>query len=289
MKSYYQINPNNDLLDSYDLPEMQMYILILKYLLRMGKEGAPPPLKDWKKVKDLMARVKNHISFHVYGVKLSEFTVDFYSPEVGQLFFVVYGDGSQTWTNDWLDTFESVKDAIDSQVGDNRSVCQYGAASGKRCGNCQCPDPIVSTDEQLMGGIDAAKMREALVDVIYRSVENITGNRSYKLAHILMQKFTITPKTQKAEKLAEHPPEKAKEWSARYQYDTAWEMMMKRNEGTVPAGDTENPRFVVEEIQGGDSVLVYFSITDRHTGDNDLSTVSKEKAVAIAELLNAEL
>ena len=145
MKSYYLINKETDLLGSYDLSEMQMYPHILSWLLRMGKKPNVTPAEDWGKVKSLLMRVKNHISFHTYGVKPSEITVDFFSPEVRKLFLAVFGNGSETYTKDWLDAFESVKDAIDSQVGGNRSMCQYGAASGKRCDNCQCPDPIVST------------------------------------------------------------------------------------------------------------------------------------------------
>ena len=122
-----------------------MYILILKYLLRMGKKPNVTPAEDWGKVKSLLMRVKNHISFHVYGAKPSEITVDYFSPEVRQLFLAVFGNGSETYTRDWLEAFESVKDEIDHQVGGNRSMCQYAAASGKRCDNCQCPDPIVST------------------------------------------------------------------------------------------------------------------------------------------------
>ena len=142
MKSYYLINEKTDLLDSYDLSEMQMYILILKYLLRMGKKPGVTPAEDWEKAKSLLMRVKNHISFHTYGVKPSEITIDYFSPEVRKLFLAVFGNGSETYTKDWLDAFESVKDAIDSQVDDNRPMCQYGAASGKRCDNCQCPDPL---------------------------------------------------------------------------------------------------------------------------------------------------
>ena len=142
MQSYYQINHKTDLLDSFDLSEMQMYILLLKYLLRMGKKEGVTPAEDWGKVKSLMARVKNHISFHAHGVKPSEITVDFFSPEVRKLFLTVFGNGSETYTQDWLNTFESVKDEIDRQVGNDRAMCQYGAASGKRCDNCQCPDPL---------------------------------------------------------------------------------------------------------------------------------------------------
>ena len=155
MKSYYMIN-KTDLLDSYDLSEMQMYILILKYLLRMGKKPGVTPKEDWEKVKSLLMRVKNHISFHAHGVKPSEITVDFFSPEVRQLFLAVYGNGSETYTKDWLDAFEAVKDEIDSQVEDNRSVCQYAAASGTRCDNCQCPDPI--DDGEIW---DKARQRDA--------------------------------------------------------------------------------------------------------------------------------
>ena len=147
MQSYYQINKENDLLGSYDLPELQMYPHILKYLLRMGKKPGVTPAEDWEKVKSLLMRVKNHISFHTYGVKPSEITVDFFSPEVRKLFLAVFGNGSETYTRDWLDAFESVKDAIDSQVDDNRSMCQYGAASGKRCDKCQCPAPEVDTEK----------------------------------------------------------------------------------------------------------------------------------------------
>ena len=111
MKSYYLINKETDLLDSYDLSEMQMYILILKYLLRIGKKPGVTPAEDWGKVKSLMARVKNHISFHAHGVKPSEITVDFFSPEVRKLFITVYGNGSETYTKDWLDAFEAVRDA----------------------------------------------------------------------------------------------------------------------------------------------------------------------------------
>ena len=142
MKSYYLINKETDLLDSYDLPELQMYPHILSWLLRMGKKPGVTPAEDWGKVKSLMARVKNHISFHAHGVKPSEITVDFFSTEVRKLFLAVFGNGSETYTKDWLDAFESVKDAIDSQVGGNRSMCQYAAASGKRCPNCQCPTPL---------------------------------------------------------------------------------------------------------------------------------------------------
>ena len=142
MQSYYLINKENDLLGSYDLPELQMYPHILKYLLRMGKKPGVTPGEDWGKVKSLMARVKNHISFHAYGVKPSEITVDFFSPEVRQLVLAVFGNGSETYTRDWLEAFEAVKDEIDRQVENERSMCQYGAASGKRCDNCQCPDPL---------------------------------------------------------------------------------------------------------------------------------------------------
>ena len=142
MKSYYQIKKETDLLGSFDLLEMQAYILLLKYLLRMGKKEGVTPAEDWEKVKDLMARVTNHISFHARGVKPSEVTVEFYSPEVKRLFHAVYGDGNATWTKEWLDTFESVKDEIDRQVENERPMCQYGAANGKRCDKCQCPDPL---------------------------------------------------------------------------------------------------------------------------------------------------
>jgi len=141
---YYMINKDVDLLDSHDLPEMQMYILFLKYLRRMGEKEGVTPAEDWEKVKDLMARVKNHISFHARGVKPSEITVEFFSPEVKRLFHAVYGNGSATWTKEWLDTFESVKDEIDRQVENERPVCQFAAISGKRCDNCRCPDPPLS-------------------------------------------------------------------------------------------------------------------------------------------------
>ena len=155
MKSYYLINKEADLLDSFDLPELQMYPHILSWLLRMGKKEGVTPDEDWGKVKSLLMRVKNHISFHAHGVKPSEITVDFYSSEVKRLFHAVYGDGSQTWTNDWLDAFEAVKDEIDRQVGDNRAVCQYGAASGKRCDNCQCPSPLSEPErkEKALAGL----------------------------------------------------------------------------------------------------------------------------------------
>ena len=218
MKSYYLINDDADLLSSYNLPELQIYGHMLGYLLRMGKKEGVTPAEDWEKVKDLMARVTNHISFHAHGVKPSEITVDFFSPEVKRLFHAVYGDGNATWTKEWLDTFESVKDEIDRQVENERSMCQYGAANGKRCDKCQCPDPL---SEQ------------------------------------------------------EYPTEKAKAW-----------LSMFDKSDTAPGVDADKPRFVVEEIPGGDSMMVYFSIMDRHTGDDYLSTVSKEKAVAIAELLN---
>ena len=142
MNPYYLINDKTDLLGSYELPELQIYPIILRYLLRMGKKEGVTPAEDWKKVKDLMSLVNNHISFHARGVNPSEITVEFYSPEVKRLFHTVYGDGNATWTKEWLDTFESVKDEIDRQVENERPMCQYGAARGKRCDKCQCPDPI---------------------------------------------------------------------------------------------------------------------------------------------------
>ena len=142
MKSYYLINKETDLLDSYDLPELQMYPHILSWLIRMGKKEGVTPAEDWGKVKSLKARVKNHISFHAHGVKPSEIIVDFFSPEVRKLFITVYGNGSETYTKDWLDAFEAVRDAIDRQVGNDCAMCQYGAASGKRCDKCQCPAPL---------------------------------------------------------------------------------------------------------------------------------------------------
>ena len=225
MKSYYLINDDADLLSSYDLPELQIYGHMLGYLLRMGKKEGVTPVEDWGKVKYLMARVTNHISFHARGVKPSEVTVEFYSPEVKRLFHAVYGDGNATWTKEWLDTFESVKDAIDRQVDDSRAMCQYAAASGKRCDNCQCPDPL---------------------------------------------------------------SEKAKEWAARVEWDTAWERMMKRNEGAGHGVDAEKPRFVVEGIinrhcHGG------YRIYDTHKELAELYTEAYETAVTIAELLNLTL
>ena len=142
MHQYYQINKENDLLGSYDLPELQMYILILKYLLRMGKKDGVAPEEDWGTTKKLLMRVKNHISFHTHGVKPSDITVDFYSPEVRKLFLAVFGNGSETYTSGWLDAFEAVKDEIDRQVDNERAMCQYAAASGKRCDNCQCPKQL---------------------------------------------------------------------------------------------------------------------------------------------------
>ncbi len=204
MKSYYQINKETDLLGSFDLLEMQAYILLLKYLLRMGKKEGVTPAEDWKKVKDLMARVTNHISFHARGVKPSEVTVEFYSPEVKRLFHAVYGDGNATWTKDWLDTFESVKDEIDRQVENERPMCQFAAISGKRCDNCQCPDPIVSTDEQLT----YERLKEDL--------EKWVAQKPKKWRHYEIWECPEPLSEQ------EYPTEKAKAWLAMFdESDTA--------------------------------------------------------------------
>ena len=52
--------------------------------------------------------------------------------------------------------------------------------------------PVETAVDKVLDGIDAAKVRGRLIDVIYRSVENITGNGSLELADILMQNFIIT-------------------------------------------------------------------------------------------------
>ena len=251
MKSYYQIKKETDLLGSFDLLEMQAYILLLKYLLRMGKKEGVTPAEDWEKVKDLMARVTNHISFHARGVKPSEVTVEFYSPEVKQLFHAVYGDGNATWTKEWLDTFESVKDEIDRQVENERPMCQYGAVNGKRCDKCQCPDPLSEQEYPT----EKAKAWLSMFDES-DTAPGVDDGETWDKAR-----------------------QREDERNAALQKEIAAETSAKI------AGDTEKPRFVVTEMAtyhcyGG------YGICDTTTEIDHLYTASKKSAVAIAELLN---
>ena len=247
MKSYYQIKKETDLLGGFDLLEMQAYILLLKYLLRMGKKEGVTPAEDWGKVKDLMARVTNHISFHARGVKPSEVTVEFYSPEVKRLFHAVYGDGNATWTKEWLDTFESVKDEIDRQVENERPMCQYGAANGKRCDKCQCPDPLSEQEYPT----EKAKAWLAMFD----ESDTAPGVDDGEI------------------------------WDKARQREDERNAALQKAIAEKLAGKIEKPRFVVGLDPETDKHTAW-SIEDTDEKIDVLYTASQESAEAIAELLN---